>query len=64
MTMRPRAGIGVQISGADSLRSRRPRAMRDIGDRILGEMGDGAIGFAVAHRRAVGPGGAFINIVV
>ena len=34
--------------------SRNAAAMRDIGDDVLGEMGDGAVGLAVAHRRAVG----------
>ena len=55
MTMRPRVEIGVQDFRRREVAVAQAARQRDVGDRILGEMGDGAIGLAVAHRRAVGP---------
>ena len=48
---------GVGIGVMDYRRRHRPRAQgrrqRHIGNRVFGEMGDGAVGLAVAHRRTV-----------
>ena len=47
--------IGVQNLRRREVAVAQAARQRDVGDRILGQMGDGAIGLAVAHRRAVGP---------
>ena len=47
--------IGVQNLRRRQVAVAQAARQRHIGDRILGQMGDGAIGLAVAHRRAVGP---------